>query len=113
MAEYLYSGRGHDDPSDASLWQWFAYIEQRLRTLSSHQLAFTVQAPIERAFMTVGVTGIVNPVSPSFVLNPSLEFEWSQHLTMTVYGAISWAKDPDAEFAAVGQGAYLRFRLAF
>jgi len=113
MAEYLYNGRGDNDPSDVSLWQWFAYLEQRLRYLNQHQLAVTLQLPISRAFTTVGLTGIVTPASPGFVLNPSVQFSWSQHLTVMVYGAISYAKDPDAEFAAVGQGAYLRFRFAF
>ena len=113
MAEYVYNGRGYNDPEDISLWQWFAYIEQRLRYLSQHQVAVTMQLPISRAFTTIGLTGIVNPASPGFILNPSVQFNWSQHVTVMLYGAISYARDPDSEFAAVGQGAYLRFRLSF
>ncbi len=113
MAEYLYNGRGQNDPADISLWQWFAYIEQRVRYLSQHQLALTMQLPISQAFTTIGLTGIATPASPGFVLNPSVQFNWSQHVTVMLFGAISWSRDPDAEFGAVGQGAYLRFRLSF
>jgi len=113
MAEYLYNGRGDNDPGDISLWQWYAYLEQRLRYLNRHQLAVTLQLPISPAFTTIGLTGIVTPADPGFVLNPSVQFAWSQHLTVMLYGAISWSREPDSEYAAVGQGAYLRFRLSF
>ena len=113
MAEYLYNGRGDNDPSDVSLWQWYAYLEQRLRYLSQHQLAITMQLPISQAFTTIGLTGIVTPASPGFVLNPSVQFNWTEHMTVMLYGAISYAKDPDSELGAVGQGAYMRFRFSF
>jgi len=113
MAEYLYNGRGDNDPEDITLYQWFAYLEQRLRYLSKHQAALTLQLPIPQAFTTIGLTGIVTPASPAFVLNPSVQFNWSQHLTVMLYGAISWAQDEDSEYGAMGQGAYMRFRFSF
>jgi len=113
MAEYLYNGRGANDPEDISLYQWYAYLEQRLRNLNQHQAALTLQLPISQAFTTIGLTALVTPADPAFVLNPSIQFNWSQHLSVMLYGAISYARDPDAEYGAVGQGVYLRFRLSF
>jgi hypothetical protein len=113
MAEYLYNGRGGSDSSEYTLWHWFAYLDQTLRTLGRHYASATLQVPVGTIDTTFAVTGIVNIGDPSFLINPSIRFDWNQYLSVLAYGAITWGGTADSEFPVSGQGGYLRFRFSF
>ncbi len=113
MAEYLYNSRGGEDSDAYTLTQWFAYLEQTIRTLGRHYATATVQVPVSRIHTTFSVTGMVNISDPSFLINPWIRFDWTQYMAVMLYGAFTWGRTPESEFPSFGQAGYLRLRFSF
>ena len=113
MAEYLYNSRGGEGSSSYTLTQWFAYLEQTIRTLGRHYATATVRVPVPGIHTTFSVTGMVNISDPSFLINPWIRFDWTQYLAVMVYGAFTWGRTPESELSSFGQAGYLRLRFSF
>lgn len=113
QAEYLYNGRGYADSEGYELSDWYAYLDQTVRYLGMHYATAMVQIPFEQLHLTATAMAIANLSDRSLLLTPSVQWDWSQYLALTLYGGLVRSDDATDEFRAVGQAGYLRFRFSF
>lgn len=113
QAEYLYNGRGYTDSGQYMLSDWYAYMEQTVRYLGAHYVTGMVQIPIAEIHVSLTAMAIANLSDGSMLFTPWVQWDWSQYLALTLYGALNYSDDATDEFRTVGHAGYLRFRFSF
>jgi hypothetical protein len=113
QAEYLYNGRGLAGSDGYELSDWFAYLDQTMRYLGTHYATAMVQIPCDELHFTLTAMAVANLSDHSVLFTPWIQWDWSQYLALTLYGALNHSDDETDEFRAVGQAGYLRLRFSF
>jgi len=112
MAEYYRNSLGKTDSLDYTLNDWMRLMASEQKAIARDQLYALVQHPIAD-FLNIGASCVTNLSDGSFVLVPTLFYNFSNNVDIIAYLNINFGKEGTSFAKDLGSGGMIRARIYF
>jgi len=112
MAEYYRNTLGKTDFMDYNLNDWMRLMASEQKAIARDQLYALVQHPVAD-FINIGASCVTNLSDGSFVLVPTLFYNFSDNLDIIAYLNVNFGKEGTNFAKDLGSGGMIRVRIYF
>jgi hypothetical protein len=112
MAEYYRNTLGKTDFMDYNLNDWMRLMASEQKAIARDQLYALVQHPVAD-FINIGASCVTNLSDGSFVLVPTLFYNFSDNMDIIAYLNINFGKEGTSYAKDLGSGGMIRARIYF